>query len=60
MSQTGATITTIATDTVPAGKNGNDSSEIAQDFIIKGSKEEVEKAEDLIASVSANGAKAIA
>ena len=60
MSQSGATITTIATDIVPPGKNGNDSSEVAQIFTIKGSKAEVEKAEDLIASVSANGAKAIA
>ena len=60
MTQSGATITTIATDIVPPGKNGNDSSETAQVFIIKGSKDEVEKAEDLLASVSLNGAKAIA
>ena len=60
MTQSGATITTITTDVVPPGKDGNDSSEPAQIFTIKGTKEEVEKAEDLIASVSANGAKAIA
>jgi len=60
MSQSGATITTATSDVVPAGKSGNDSTEQCQIFQIKGTKEAVAKAEDLIASVIADGAKALA
>jgi len=59
MSQSGATITTATSDVVPAGKSGNDSTEQCQIFQIKGTKEAVAKAEDLIASVIADGAKAL-
>jgi hypothetical protein len=59
MSQSGATITTLTSDVVAAGKTGNESTENAQVFHIKGSKEAVSRAEELIASVIADGAKAL-